>query len=50
MSEVNLMRNWNKIGLLWNNADVLGCLLPNKGHDALAVNARRYLVETIEHW
>ena len=30
VNEIHLLQNWDKLGLSWNNVDVLGCILPNR--------------------
>ena len=50
VSITNLMLNWDKLQLSWNNIDVLGCILPNKANEIAILNSRRFIQRLIEHW
>ena len=50
VSITNLMLNWDKLQLSWNNIDVLGCILPNKANEIAILNSRRFIQRPIEHW
>ena len=50
VSITNLMLNWDKLQLSWNNIDVLGCILPNKVNEIAILNSRRFIQRPIEHW
>ena len=42
-SREELMRNWDNLDLLWNDQDVLGCILPNDPKQFVLINARRFI-------
>ena len=44
------MRNWDNLDLLWNDQDVLGCILPNDPKQFVLINARRFIWWPILHW
>ena len=50
MSIENLMKDWDKLGLSWNNIDILGCILPNKEAHIVVISARRFLLRPAEHF
>ena len=49
MSVINLINNWDKLGLSWNWNDVLGCILPNVSSHYVVFNARNFLTDPHEH-
>ena len=50
MSIERLIAKWDRLGLSWNNIDILGCFLPNKEDHTVIINARRFLLRTSEHY
>ena len=50
VSITNLVLNWDKSQLSWNNIDILSCILPNKANEIAILNSRRFIQRPIEHW
>ena len=50
VSITNLMLNWDKLQLSWNNIDVLDCILPNKANEIAILNSRKFIQHPIEPW
>ena len=36
----NMMQNWNKFEFLWNNIDIIGCMIPNKTEETAVINTK----------
>ena len=49
VSITNLVLNWDKSQLSWNNIDVVSCILPNKANEIAILNSR-FIQRPIEHW
>ena len=45
----NLMENWDKLNLSWNQQEVLGCILPNNDTDSIITNAK-LILRPEKHW